>query len=570
MSTKIYKDVFPNMEDWPIFKLSEDRKNFIAAINQFAYEKLAKQSPQKLADLISSAVFAERNRIKSMPWKVDPPNDAQFWSRINKKLIREVDEKDVREVENNQELLRTIINHYAEEIVGNFKIPTFQFARQFLTVFFSRILNSASANGFFRSAKRLLFGGELKLFDRFKVHGDMEHLQNLFKKGTVIVVPTHFSNLDSILLGFVMDQVCRFPAFSYGAGLNLFNSGVVAHFMNRLGAYRVDRRKKNAIYLEVLKSMSSLSIQRGTNTLFFPGGTRSRSGSLETRLKMGLLGTATEAQRANFQRGTDEKIFIVPLVMSYHFVLEGQSLIEQYLRTEGKERYTKTVNDEFYSLRSVAKFIWQFLSEESEITLSFGKPMDVVGNFVDYEGESFDKSGRKIPLKSYFQWNNEIKTNEQREGEYTKILAERIVERYFQENVVLSSHLIAFAIFKMLEAFYPKLDVYALMRLPADDYVFPYENIKGVVGELQKTLIAWQKEEKIKLSEQITGDLDALIAHGAAELGIYHLVKPIEVKSNGNVVSDNFPLLYFYHNRLEHYGLEKYVNWEKYKPVIVE
>jgi glycerol-3-phosphate O-acyltransferase len=569
MSTKIFEGVFQRIEDWPIFKLSEDRDNFVNEINAFTFEKLRKQSPQKIADLIASVVFQERNRMKEMPWKVDPPSDDVFWSKINKKLIREVNAKSQVEIENNEKLLLKIINRYSEEIVGNFKIPTFIFARKFLAIFFGRILNSASAQGFFSTIKRLFFGGKLQLLDRFKVHGETEHIRSLFHKGTVVVVPTHFSNLDSILLGYVMDSVLGLPSFSYGAGLNLFNNGATAYFMNRLGAYRVDRRKKNSVYLETLKAMSNLSIQRGTNTLFFPGGTRSRSGSLEKKLKMGLLGTVMEAQRANYQKDTNQKIYIVPLIMSYHFVLEGQSLIEQNLKVEGKERYTRTVNDEFYSIRSVVKYIWQFLSEDSDITLSFGKPMDVMGNFVDEEGRSFDKNGRELDIKEYFISDGKVNADAQRENEYTKLLSDKIVTRYFAENVVLSSHLIAFTVFKMLEEYYPKLDIYGILRLPADDYVFPYDHVKGAVAELQKNLIEWENQGKLKLSEQIKWDIDKLIENGVNELGIYHMIKPLQVKSNGNLVSDNFALLFFYHNRLMNYDLEKTIDWNKYKLTIV-
>ena len=565
MATKIYPPVYEEMSDWPIYKLSEDRKNFVQEINQNTFEQLRKQSPQKIADLIASVVYQERNRMREMPWKVDPPSDAQFWSKINKKLIREVDEKNPNDVQNNEELLLKVINRYSEEIVGTFKIPTFQFARKFLGVFFSRIMNSASAQGFFRSVRRLIFGGTLQLFERFKVVGDIDHIRGLFKQGSVIIVPTHFSNLDSILVGYVMDSVLGMPASTYGAGLNLYNNGAPAYFMNRLGAYRIDRRKKNSVYLETLKAMSNLAIQRGVSSLFFPGGTRSRSGSLETKLKMGLLGTAVEAQRAMFQKGEEKKVFIVPLVMSYHFVLEGQSLIEQYLRSEGKEKYTKGTQDEFYSLRSVSKFFWQFLAEDSELTLSFGKPMDVMGNFVNKDGVSHNKFGGDLDIKEYFMSNGQITSNLQRETEYTKILSDKIVDRYFQENVVLSSHLIAFAVFKMLENHYEKLNIYSILRLDADDHIFPYDSVKNAVADLQKVLFAWEAEGKVKLCEQIHWQIDDLVKHGASEMGIYHISKPIEVKGNGNISSGNFALLYFYHNRLMNYDLEKKVNWNKYK-----
>src|SRR5690606_14935558 len=203
-------------------------------------------------------------------------------------------------------------HRYSEEIVGTFRIKTFIFSRKFLTVFFNRLLNTAAGKKLHR-----IWGTKHQLYNKLLIHGDVEKTRSLMTKGTVVIVPTHFSNLDSILIGYAMDAVLGLPSFSYGAGLNLYNTGYTAYFMNRLGAYRVDRRTKNPVYLETLKSMSRLAITRGTNSLFFPGGTRSRSGHLETRLKMGLLGTAVEAQRALCQEGKDGKVFIVPLVLNY-------------------------------------------------------------------------------------------------------------------------------------------------------------------------------------------------------------------------------------------------------------
>ena len=136
--------------------------------------------------------------------------------------------------------------------------------------------------------------------------------------------------------------------------------------------------------------MANLSLQRGTNSLFFPGGTRSRSGKLEEKLKLGLLSTTVEAQRALYQQGKDQKLFIVPLVLGYHFVLEAPYLIEGYLRTLGKERFLKS-RDDFYNPLQIIRFIWKVLSEGNDIALSFGQPMDVLGNPVDIDGNSYEK-----------------------------------------------------------------------------------------------------------------------------------------------------------------------------------
>ncbi len=555
---KIYPHVIPHIEDWPIYRLSEDRRSFVAEIDNFTLSRLKEQSNVALTDIIAKTIYQERIRIKEEPWKVDPPNERQFWRKIRKKLVEgSLDRSEAESAKINEEILHQIIHRYSEEIVGTFRIQTFLFARRFLTFFFNRLLNT------FLNPKYWVNRGKYQLQNRLLVRGQVEEIRSLFSKGTVIMVPTHFSNLDSILVGYAMDTFVGLPSFSYGAGLNLYNTGYTAYFMNRLGAYRVDRRKKNDIYLETLKAMSNLSIQRGVNSLFFPGGTRSRSGALETKLKLGLLSTVVEAQRALFQKGHNEKIFVVPLVISYHFVLEAQFLIEQYLRRMGKERYLKT-KDEFSSFRSIIKFAWQVFSEGNDITLSIGQPLDVVGNPVDAQGMSYDKYGNLIDIRSYFLSGGVVKSDHQRESEYTKTLAGRIVERYHRDNIVLSSHLIAFAAFEILKNQNPRMDLYGILRLPTDDYVFDEGILEKVVTELRQELVRMEKADQLKLSEEIQWDIKALINHGVKRLGNFHAAKPLRYNKKGLIVSDSFSVLYFYHNRLENYGLDKKVKWKAY------
>jgi len=556
---KVYGHVFPNIEDWPIYKLSEDRRNFIQEIDEFTLERFMRKPSGQLTDIISKTIYLERIRMKEEPWKVDPPNDRQFWRRIQQKLVgQSLDRGEEEARKTNEEILRQAIHRYSEEIVGTFRISTFLFARRFLTLFFTRLLNTAAS----RNWQRIL-GSKYRLADRLLVKGEVEKVRSLIRKGTVVIVPTHFSNLDSILIGYAMDAFAGLPSFSYGAGLNLYNTGYTAYFMNRLGAYRVDRRKKNAIYLETLKAMSNLSIQRGVNSLFFPGGTRSRSGALESKLKLGLMSTILEAQRGLFQKGEETKIFVVPLVLSYHFVLEAQFLIEQHLKQIGKERYIKS-RDDFYSIRRQLRFAWQFFSESNDITLSFGQPLDVLGNPVDEEGHSYDRHGNRLHLKEYFISEGKITEDLQRESEYTKMLGARIVERYFKDNIVLTSHLVAFAAFEILKNQNSRLDLYGILRLPADDFVFTMEAMRDVVGQLRARLLEMSKEGDIKLSEQIYWDIGELIRDGVTRMGTYHVAKPLRFKKEEEIVSESFKLLYYYHNRLEHYKLEKTIIWKKY------
>lgn len=362
-----YPRIIENTEDWPIYRLSEDRANFIQDIEASTFQRLNTNSWQAKMDMLVKTIYQERIRIKESPWKVDPPNERSFWNKVSKRLIKKsLDRNDPEAQAEAEDMLKKIIHRYAEEIVGTFKVSTFRFAQRFLTVLFNRLLNAAVDKSL-----ASLWRGRRQLYERLNVVGDVETVRHLFRYGTVVVVPTHSSNLDSILVGYAMDQIMGLPSFSYGAGLNLYNFGPAAYFMNRLGAYRVDRRKKNPIYLETLKTMSKLSIERGVNSLFFPGGTRSRSGELDRDLKLGLLGTTVEAQRTMCQHNEGKKVFIVPMVIGYHFVLEAPFLIEQYLRYTGKEHYLR-LRDDSQSVRSWLRFIWRFSPQPAISRLASG------------------------------------------------------------------------------------------------------------------------------------------------------------------------------------------------------
>ncbi|MFK7947659.1 MAG: 1-acyl-sn-glycerol-3-phosphate acyltransferase, partial [Saprospiraceae bacterium] len=455
----------------------------------------------------------------------------------------------------NEKLLHRIISRYSEEIVGRFHVKTYLFARTFLTMAFTRLLNSAASKNAFK-----FFSRRYQLQQKIQAIGEIEHIRELSKKGTVVIVPTHFSNLDSILIGLTVDFI-GVPAVSYGAGLNLFNTGVLAFFMNRLGAYRIDRRKKSKLYIETLKSYSTLSIKRGTHSLFFPGGTRARSGMIEKKLKMGLIGTVIEAQRMMIEEEQKDKVFIVPMVLGYHFVLEAKSLIEQHLKRTGEEKYL-VPNDEFGSNRKLASFVYQFFGSSSEIIVSFGKPMDVFGNFVDIEGNSFDKRGNAIELRDYFTSNGKLTKDIQRDYQYTKLLADVIVKRLHAENIVLSSQMMAFTAFNIIRAKHPNLDIYGILRLREEDLIIPRDEFLHAIYQLRKQLFELAAAKRLRISAIIKSDeISDLLKDGLNHLGTYHPEKVLKKNRNGDYVTDSLKLLFYYHNHLVGYELERTVKW---------
>ena len=543
--------IIPNMADWPISQFGEKRGEFVFELNDFVLKKILDSHGENLEPLLAKTIYLEKKRSKNNRWRVDPEDEVRYWSSLSKELNQITQDGGIQV--GYLELLKRIINRYDEEIVGTFKPKTYKFTFTFLNIFFKRLLNTAAG----RNHKRL-WGSRHQLVEKLKVYGEVDKIKALFDQGTVVMVPTHFSNLDSMVIGYAMQSAVGIPAFSFGAGLNLFDNEIVGYFINRLGAYRVDRRKKNPIYLECLTSMAAYSIQKGVNNLFFPGGTRSREGGMEDRLKLGLLGSSIEAQRNMVIEGKKEKVFIVPMILGYNFVLEAKFLIEQHLARTGKEKYIKS-KDAFKSYRKIIKFIWSLFSEKSDISVSFGEPMDIMGNFVDDEGNSIDINGEHIDLRDYFSLDGEVKANAQRENVYTKILGDRILDSYKRNNVVLSSHLLAYSAFKILEKSHDG-DVYSLVNLPKEKSQIEWDYLETIITRLQVALLELESKGKIKLSREVKWEPRRLIEDGIKNLGIYHAQKPLLI-NNDKVWSDSLKVLYYYHNRIKIYDLDKYIEW---------
>ena len=218
---KIYPHVYEKMEDWPIHKLHQDRKAFVQEITDFTVDRLREGKTEAVTEMIGKTAYLELIRIKEEPWKIDPPNERSFWKKIQKRFVKKaLDQEEAKAEIANKDILKSIVNSYAEEIVATFKISTFQFARRFLTWFFGRLLNTAASRNI-----RRIFNRKHQLSERMRISGEIEKVRSLMKKGTVIILPTHHSNLDSILIGYIMDTFGGLPHFSFAAGLNLYDTG---------------------------------------------------------------------------------------------------------------------------------------------------------------------------------------------------------------------------------------------------------------------------------------------------------------------------------------------------------
>ncbi len=552
-----YEPILPSKEEWPVVKLARERKEFVKKVAEVSEERILSQTgnnPEILREELETTLYREKLRIKQNPWVVDPDDESEFWGDVKSSLLNVNGEsKKAKRLQGYKAVLNKITNRYAEEIASNFKATHYKFTRSVVTYGFSRLLNAARVKGF-----KSLFSNQYTLQDKIQITGETDQIRDLATKGTIVMVPTHFSNLDSILIGWII-SVLGLPPFIYGAGLNLFNISIFAYFMNALGAYKVDRRKKNLMYLETLKSYSKEAIQFGCHSLFFPGGTRSRSGMIESRLKLGLLSTAIEAQRANYQAGNNDisgKIFIVPVTINYHFVLEAPGLIRDHLSITGQERYYKE-NDEFSTSYKISKFLVKFFTKGSDISVSIGRAMDVLGNYVDENGRTIDKNGRQIHTRDYFMSEGQVTVDSQREEEYTNMLGKRIVEEFHKINRVFSSHLVSFTAFEMIKSENLKLDLFELLRLPEEDLIIDYQAFKEACQKVLDMVYELKAQGLINTAPHLNTDIESIIKHGMDNVGMYHAKRPLIRDEKGAITTEDMSLLYFYHNRLTGYGLEK-------------
>ena len=542
---QLYTPIIPQARDWPVVRLNKQRRAFVQAVIDTSVQTLltTHQEADALRTMLYKTAEMELMRIRKKTWKVDPPDDTAFWEHLatsleNKHYIALT------------AILRKVVKRYSHEIAGKFRIPHYRLGQRAVTYTLARLLNPVSLKGV-RSPWKM----RARLQEKIHITGATTQVRKLAQIGTLVMVPTHFSHLDSLLIAWVIHTL-GLPHFIYGAGLNLFNSKFFAYFMNNLGTYKVDRRKKNLPYLATLKAYSSLALQWGCHSLFYPGGTRSRSGALEQQLKLGLLGTAFEAQRYNYQvQGrAARKIFVVPVVLSYHCVLEAPRLIKSYLASQGLTSTEATPSEK---LLRVANNV---LTKDSSVFVSIGQAMDLLGNPVDEAGNSYDALGASLDTyQQFLDAGTGVPESKQYEN-CTRVLGKAIVKAYYKANCVLTSHLVAFAAFTLIKQQHADLSYQALLQLPPEKMVIPYAMLEHTFTQLREIVLKLHKADKIEMEPALKAEnIATMIQQGLDNLGLYHSKRSLLQNQAGDITTQDLSILLYYHNRLQGYAFTEYI-----------
>jgi glycerol-3-phosphate O-acyltransferase len=131
------------------------------------------------------------------------------------------------------------------------------------------------------------------------------------------------------------------------------------------------------------------------------------------------------------------------------------------------------------------------------------------------------------------------------------------VEEFHTNNRVFSSHLVAFAAFQMIKQENKKLDLYSLLRLPEEDIFLIYVEFREACQVVLDKILELEASGKLQMAPHMKQDVDAIINHGLENVGMYHAKRPLIKNRNGNIETQDLTLLFYYHNRLDGYDLEK-------------
>ena len=523
-----------------LFDFNQERDRIIRDATERVFQihvARAEANPsQGLEYLLNEAAFRELERLTRFgpDDEIGEVGSFGFWRGLARR-VGSAGEGEKRRV------LKRLVRSYLTDIAGNFDPRVYQFANQVLPVGLSLLFN-AQGGGVPGSRFR-------RLRDRIQIEGDLDTLRALAQRGTMIVAPTHLSNLDSPVIGWALKEA-GLPPVTYGAGKNLFTNRLLSYFMHNLGAYRVDRRISHGIYKSCLKAYSEVLLERGFHSLFFPGGTRSRSGEVERHLKLGLLGTGLTAYARGLEAGRpDKKLFVVPMTLNCSLVLEAEGLINDYLRAVGRE-YFLLPNDPFDSPAEVARFVTKIATMQTSMVIRLGEPMDILGHRVDAEGVSYDGQGRPVRLETFFEGpDGSYGLSPERDRIYTRQTGEALVEAYVRETVILPTQFLAYVLFEAARRHFPELDLVRVLRFGQDLHI-PWDEVNAEAGRLQAILREAVRAGRIRaLASVLEKSVPELIDEALVGLNVYHAKAPVEATGQG-IRLGNMELLCYYGNRL--------------------
>ncbi|GAB1607511.1 glycerol-3-phosphate acyltransferase 1, mitochondrial-like [Argonauta hians] len=176
-------------------------------------------------------------------------------------------------------------------------------------------INMSSIRGFAFFLVKVL----KQLFSHIYVNEDgIQQVRNQLKDYPVLLMPSHRSYLDFLLLSFIFFHY-DLPLPAIAAAMDFMSMNFFGWLLRNCGAFYIQRSfGANQLYWAVFTQYVQTQIANGDRPLeFFPEGTRSRTAK-SLCPKYGLLSAALES----YFKGTVSDIKIIPISISYSRILE--------------------------------------------------------------------------------------------------------------------------------------------------------------------------------------------------------------------------------------------------------
>ena len=189
----------------------------------------------------------------------------------------------------------------------------------------------------------------------------LERVREAAKHGTVVLLPSHKSHVDYLMLSYVLNAAhLQLPLIAAGDNLSFFPMGPI---FRRGGAFFIRRSfKGDRLYAAVVDAYIRRLVRDGWALEFFLEGGRSRTGKLLPP-KLGLLNIVCDAALSL----PDKPVTFIPVSIGYDRIVEERSYVRELTGGEKKKEDARAL---LRSTRVLGGFY-------GRVNVQFGEPLDL-------------------------------------------------------------------------------------------------------------------------------------------------------------------------------------------------
>jgi len=235
--------------------------------------------------------------------------------------------------------------------------------------FAKEILPAFNAYFYFRVGYALARAVARRLYRVRLAYADTKGLAAIPPKSTVVFVMNHRSNMDYILVSFL---VAERTALSYAVG-EWARIWPIEQLIRSTGAYFVRRNSKDPLYRKVLERYVAMATASGVTQAVFPEGGLSRDGRLRPP-RLGLL----DYMLRSFAPDGERDVVFIPVGVNYDRTLEDRTLLLDLdtaaPRARGLGAVRKTLA---FVLRNLALLVRNEWHRFGYACASFGTPVSL-------------------------------------------------------------------------------------------------------------------------------------------------------------------------------------------------